>query len=89
METKENNLQLLSVQEINEQEFYEHIEDENFCEAYGNPVIIRRKNGKKLVCIAWPLAERMMRAAGKGDEADEVIRMAAEQYKQETLNPLQ
>ena len=74
---------LLQIQEISQQEFCDHLEDEDFAKVYGNPVIIRCDNGVKLVATAWPLAERMMRAAGKGDEADEIIRLAAEQYEKE------
>ena len=67
---------LLQIQEISQQEFCDHLEDDDFTKVYGNPVIIRCDDGKKLVATAWPLAERMMRAAGKGDEADEVIPMS-------------
>ena len=69
---------LLHLQEISQQEFCDHIEDDDFFLAYGNPLIINCDNGKKLVAIAWPLAERMMRAEGRGDETDEIIKRAAE-----------
>lgn len=69
---------LLSLLEISQTEFCEHIEDDDFFLAYGNPVVIRCDSGKKVVAVAWPLAERIMRATGHGDEADEVIRKVAE-----------
>ena len=45
---------------------------------YGNPVVVKGNDGKKLVCMAWPMAERILRMTGRGDEADEVIRKAKE-----------
>ena len=70
------NTGLIRLQEISQQELYDHIEDDDFFLAYGNPLIIRGDNGIKVLAIAWPLAERMLRAAGRVDEADEVIRRA-------------
>ena len=35
------------------------------------------------MAVAWPLAERLMRAEGRGDEADEIIRRAAEMKNSE------
>ena len=64
--------------EISQQEFCDHIEDDDFFLAYGNPVVINCDSGSKVVAIAWPMAERMLRMTGRGDEADEVIRQAAE-----------
>jgi hypothetical protein len=69
---------LLPLMEINQTEFCEHIEDDDFFLVYGNPVVIRCDSGTKVVAVAWPLVERIMRAAGHGDEADEVIRNVAE-----------
>ena len=74
---------LLCLQEISQQEFCDHFDDNDFFLAYGNPLIINCDSGSKIVAIAWPLAERMLRMAGRGDEADEVIRKCAEQYEQE------
>ena len=71
---------LLCLQEITQAEFCEHIQDDGFFLAYGNPVIIKCDDRKRLLAIAWPLAERMLRAAGRGEEADEVIQQAAEQW---------
>ena len=73
---------LLRLQEISQQEFCDHMEDDDFFLAYGNPVVIQCDNGNKLVAIAWPLAERMMQAEGRGDEADEIIKRAAEMSEQ-------
>lgn len=84
METDRNEItDSKHLQEISQQEFCEHIEDDDFFQAYGNPVVINAENGRKYVAMAWPLAERMLRAAGRGDEADEVIRQAKEQDNQE------
>lgn len=69
---------LLPLIEISQAEFCEHIEDDDFFLAYGNPVVIRCDSGGKIVAIAWPLAERIMRASGHGDEADEVLRKVTE-----------
>ena len=68
----------LSLPEISETDFREHIGDDDFCLVYGNPVIINTDAGNKLVCMAWPMAERLLRATGCGDEADEIIRACAE-----------
>ena len=64
--------------EISQADFCEHIEDDDFFLAYGNPVVIRCDSGGKVVAIAWPLVERIMRATGHGDEVDEVLRKVAE-----------
>ena len=64
--------------EIKQDEFVKHIDDEDFTQTYGNPVIITSDTGKKYLSIAWPLAERMMRAEGRGDEADAIIKTCAE-----------
>ena len=45
---------------------------------YGNPAVVRGDDGKKHVCMAWPMAERILRMTGRSDEADEVIRKAKE-----------
>ena len=76
---------LLHLQEISQKEFCEHIEDEDFTRVYGNPVIINTESGKRLLCIAWELEERIMRASGRGDEADEIIRLCREQSEQGNL----
>ena len=69
---------LLPLMEISQSEFCEHIEDDDFFLAYGNPVVIRCDSGTKVVAVAWPLVERIMRVTGHGDEADEVIRRVAQ-----------
>ena len=67
--TMYDNFETPHLEEIQQQEFYDHIEDDDFFLAYGNPVIINCDNGKSLAAIAWPLAERMLRSAGRGEEA--------------------
>ena len=74
MRTEEDS-RYLHLQEITQQEFCDHIEDEDFFRTYGNPVVINCNNGQKVVAIAWPMAERMLRMTG---QADEVIRRAVE-----------
>lgn len=60
--------------EISQQEFCDHIEDEDFFLVYGNPVIINVDSGARLLCVAFPMAERLMRAAGRGEEVEEIKR---------------
>ena len=69
---------MISFPEISQQEFCDHIEDEDFFLTYGNPVIINAHSGTRLLCIAFPMVERLMRAAGRGEEVEEIKR-AAEQ----------
>ena len=38
---------------ISEEELREHIEDDNFSRRYGNPVVVRSKGRKDIVCMAW------------------------------------
>ena len=73
-----NENQTLSLCEMSQREFCDHIEDDDFFLVYGNPVIVHGDDGQKLVCMAWPMAERILRMTGRGDEADEVIRKAKE-----------
>ena len=70
--------QVLQLHEISQKEFLDNIEEDDFFQLFGNPVIINCDNGQKLVCMAWPMAEKLMRMTGRGAEADEVIRKAAE-----------
>lgn len=60
--------------EISQQEFCDHMKDEDFFLAYGNPVIVRADSGVKLLCIAFPMVERLMRAAGRDEELEEIMR---------------
>ena len=64
--------------EITQQEFCDHIEDDDFFLTYGNPVIIKADSGSKLLCVAFPMVERLMRAAGRGEEVEEIKRTAEE-----------
>ena len=73
-----NDRTLLRLQEISQAEFREHMEDDDFFLMYGNPVIVNCDDRKRLLAIAWPLAERLLRAAGRGEEVEEVIRQASE-----------
>ena len=60
--------------EISQQEFCDHMEDEDFFLAYGNPVIVHADSGAKLLCIAFPMVEHLMRAAGRDEEGEEIKR---------------
>ena len=73
-----NDRALLRLQEISQAEFREHMEDDDFFLIYGNPVIVNCDDRKRILAIAWPLAERLLRAAGRGEEVEEVIRQASE-----------
>ena len=55
---------------ITENEFLTHIEDHDFFRRYGNPVIITRKGGADLVCMAWEYYERLMSVVSKDAIAD-------------------
>lgn len=66
---------------ITQQEFCDHIDDEDFFLTYGNPVIVRADSGTKLLAIAFPLYERYMRICGRGDEIDMIKKECAEAYE--------
>lgn len=65
--------------EITQQDFCNHIDDDDFFLVYGNPVVIRADSGVKLLCIAFPMVERMMLAEGRVEELEAIKRAAAEQ----------
>ena len=44
---------------ISQQEFCEHIEDDDFLRRYGNPVAIRSEDGSVLICMAIKYYERL------------------------------
>ena len=67
--------------EITQQEFCDHIEDEDFFLTYGNPVVIKSDSGTKLLAIAFPLYERYMQICGRSDEIEEIKRECAEAYE--------
>jgi len=54
--------------EITQQVFCDHIEDEDFFLVYGNPVILRADSGTKLLCISYPMYERLVALAERGEE---------------------
>ena len=66
---------------VSQQEFCDHIDDEDFFLTYGNPVIVRADSGTKLLAIAFPLYERYMRICGRGDEIDVIKKECAEAYE--------
>ena len=66
---------------ITQQEFCDHIEDEDFFLAYGNPVVIKSDSGTKLLAIAFPMYERYMEICGREDEVEAIKRECAEAYE--------
>ena len=44
---------------ISQQEFCEHIEDDDFLRRYGNPVAIRSEDDSILICMAIEYYERL------------------------------
>ena len=70
---------------ISEKEFVEHVADDDFLLVYGNPMIINCNAGYQLICMAWPMMERLLRLTGRDDKADEFLR-EIEQAKQEAEN---
>lgn len=53
-------MKLPSINVITQQEFYSHIEDDDFLYKYGNPVAIQAEDGSILVCMAIEYYERMI-----------------------------
>lgn len=45
---------------ITQQEFCEHIEDDDFLRRYGNPVAVQAEDGSILVCMAIEYYEHMI-----------------------------
>lgn len=45
--------------EITQQEFCDHIEDDDFFLRFGNPVIIKTDTGTKLLCVAVEYYEQL------------------------------
>ena len=56
--------------EITQQEFCDHIEDDDFFLVYGNPVVIREDSGTRLLCMAFPMWERLMKSIGRGEREE-------------------
>lgn len=48
-----------SMPEISQQEFCEHIEQDNFFITYGNPVTIQTESGEHVVCMSAAFYERI------------------------------
>ena len=53
-------MKLPGINEITQQEFCSHIEDDDFLYKYGNPVAIQAEDGSILVCMAIEYYERMI-----------------------------
>ncbi len=52
-------MKLTSVNTITQQEFLDHIEDDDFLLKYGNPVAVLVEDGSVLICMAIEYYERM------------------------------
>ena len=59
----------LRMPELTEEEFVAHMQEEDFCLRYGNPVYIRRKDGGGLICMSYKMYERIQ------EEIDELRRL--------------
>lgn len=49
----------LRMPELTEEEFVAHMQEDDFCLRYGNPVYIRRKDGGGLICMSYKMYERI------------------------------
>lgn len=54
---------------ITEDDFVAHLDDDDFFEAYGNPVVIQSKVHGELVCMSYAYHERMHREIEAAQEA--------------------
>lgn len=61
-EKKETNY--LRLPEVSEEDFCSYADREDFLRRYGNPVVIRRKNQRDLVCMAREYYERLTQELG-------------------------
>lgn len=52
-------MKLPGINEITQQEFCSHIEEDDFFYKYGNPVAIQAEDGSIMVCMAIEYYERM------------------------------
>lgn len=64
-------MKLPNINTITQQEFCDHIEDDDFLLKYGNPVAILTDNGSVLICMAIEYYERM--TGEKVETPEEVI----------------
>ncbi len=74
-------MKLPSVNTITQQEFLDHIEDDDFLLKYGNPVAVLVEDGSVLMCMAIEYYERM---TGKKVEIPEDA--SNEMYSESTGN---
>ncbi len=73
-----NDVETMMLPMISEEEFCEHVEDENFYEKYGNPCVIVGKDGRKIVFESFALYKRDMHLAGMDDELAEIEKQIEE-----------
>ena len=65
-------MKLPGINMITQQEFCNHIEEDDFLLRYGNPVAVKTDEGKILLCMAIEYYERMM--GEKVEFSDDVLR---------------
>ena len=66
---------------ITEDEFVAHLDDDNFFEEYGNPVVILSKEHGELVCMSYAYHERMHKEIEAAREAASEASMPADQER--------
>ena len=72
MAEERKEIDYLRLPEISEEDFCAYADREDFLRRYGNPVIIRGKNQRDLVCMAREYYERLMQDLGMFIEDENV-----------------
>ena len=67
---------------ITEDEFVAHLDDDNFFEEYGNPVVILSKEHGELVCMSYAYHERLHREIEAAQEAASEASMPTDQERE-------
>ena len=66
---------------ITEDDFVAHLDDDNFFEEYGNPVVIQSKEHGELVCMSYAYHERMHKEIEAAREAVSKASMPIDQTR--------
>lgn len=67
---------------ITEDEFVAHLDDDNFFDAYGNPVVIQSKEHGELVCMSYAYHERMQSEIEAAQEDVSKASMSTDQERE-------
>lgn len=67
---------------MTQQEFCDHMEDDDLLEKYPDPILIQCDDGKKLVCISWVRCQKALRAM---EQARKMSRPGYDPEKEVTL----